>query len=1387
MRLYKKILLPILCLACSICAALGAVACGEDQEHTVTYVYGNGEADVQRTVEDGALAVEPKDPEWEGYLFDGWFLEEELYDFSTPVHSDITLEAEWTLDVPEGQLSVTWKVPSDGSDAYEYRFDGTKPVAVDYGTEVSFRVWTSPYYVGTPVVTAGETVLTADADGKYTFAVTDNVEVSVGGLTPDTIRIEGLGTESNPYIITRPSQLEKITSDINNPANAKFNSAHIRLDADLDLKGVTVNPIGDTLNDAHFEGYFDGNGHSVSNFKINEETGIVGFFGYLVQGVVANLTVNTDLYLEMLDEQNYIVGGIVSYNMGGDIVGCNFNGDITAELSYEAPAVYLGGISGFVQGYGTDISATVSYCNVNATVNSVGTQSLFTTGGIVGASVGTAESAPVETYNCTFNGTITGKTVLAGGIVGYLREYSAVANAFSTGEVKAQSSDADVLAAAGGIVGLAENETAVSFSLTTAESSAAGSQLGMENITSGKIIGGKYKDGTELVDRLTSVDGKTALEYNCYHSGTGSVQKGGTTYDLSDFADVKALFNWTDDEWTFEGGVPVAVYEEEAAIAYTVSVSFSGETVTREGHDGEPLSLTNDEIEMQGGYIPVNWIYGGSGMNTFIADSGNVSFGYFLDAECTQRIPSAMLLTQDTQIYVGFADYNEVVGEYHAIMTSTEDHNVVFILDNNGMATMELDGMIAYYMYVYDGEKVLIRGAYLANLIYNNTAGMGAFETDFYFRPAQDGEAFADSNEFRMYDNVFYIKENVHEITQEIKFYRPTAAYGEWYQPDGRTVQFFANGTGYSESTVGMQQVFTYDCEENTVTIYYGSQTLTVTISEDGKSMTNASGATLFSTVNKFDEFGGTWETEYGRNVTVSFDGKGVATYGGQTYDYTVQDGVLSFNGITVRYNEDELLELTENGVTSVFGREGSFMGTWVETMLDYEVEFYGIGKDGYGFGYDSNGVDFTYTATSYAEAGGEVGWELVFYYRTVSYGYAYLMPSTVDDSVFLAGAVYTESVGALYDMYNLSYVDEFIGSWNAEDGSSLAFNGNGGYNVNYNGAEGVWIVEGEVMHVSGTTVTEARYYFSRETGLATFTLNGVDYTATLGNGTITVTPKNGTPIVYKQPDTFGGIMFQGENALLGFNGKSNVGLGKAQLSLNGADLVEYDYVLNEEETQATLSQGGTAVYTATINEETFLLDLATAQGQQVAHLGYYSSMAEKVYIAGANGAVELKIDGYFGLDGYATGTFGGVEIGLVYIDENNAVIYEDGILSYVLVYQDENNVALFYATGELLAVLCVADGWGGTYEAENGDSISIDGRSLVIDGYYASANVVIGDETYSFVYEQDGDELIIYELDRSGESDELIPRYSVSRINSSGAIAYEGTNGTIYVTEIEE
>ena len=65
---------------------------------TVTYAYGAlGGSYATQIVQKGEAATRPDDPTKSGYIFAGWYLGEDAYDFTEAVRANLTLTAQWTV------------------------------------------------------------------------------------------------------------------------------------------------------------------------------------------------------------------------------------------------------------------------------------------------------------------------------------------------------------------------------------------------------------------------------------------------------------------------------------------------------------------------------------------------------------------------------------------------------------------------------------------------------------------------------------------------------------------------------------------------------------------------------------------------------------------------------------------------------------------------------------------------------------------------------------------------------------------------------------------------------------------------------------------------------------------------------------------------------------------------------------------------------------------------------------------------------------------------------------------------------------------------------------------------------------------------------------------
>ena len=168
--------------------------------YTVTFNSNGGSAVQSQTVESGNVATAPADPVKNGFSFKGWYLGGALYDFATPVTSNIALTASWqentapvvnrtvVFNVDGGSVSVPNMTVETGTSitlpAYTgvkegYAFNGWSFNSTTYQpgqafsvtSDVTFKaVWRST----APVVS--EITVTFNVDGGSKSVATVNIQ-----------------------------------------------------------------------------------------------------------------------------------------------------------------------------------------------------------------------------------------------------------------------------------------------------------------------------------------------------------------------------------------------------------------------------------------------------------------------------------------------------------------------------------------------------------------------------------------------------------------------------------------------------------------------------------------------------------------------------------------------------------------------------------------------------------------------------------------------------------------------------------------------------------------------------------------------------------------------------------------------------------------------------------------------------------------------------------------------------------------------------------------------------------------------------------------------------------------------------------------------------------
>ena len=96
MKKYLLILLSlaILCFAFTSCEYLSKE---NDNNVTISFDTDGGSTVEAQSVTKGETVIEPKDPTKEGYIFDGWYVNDSKWDFNTEVSENVTLKAKWIV------------------------------------------------------------------------------------------------------------------------------------------------------------------------------------------------------------------------------------------------------------------------------------------------------------------------------------------------------------------------------------------------------------------------------------------------------------------------------------------------------------------------------------------------------------------------------------------------------------------------------------------------------------------------------------------------------------------------------------------------------------------------------------------------------------------------------------------------------------------------------------------------------------------------------------------------------------------------------------------------------------------------------------------------------------------------------------------------------------------------------------------------------------------------------------------------------------------------------------------------------------------------------------------------------------------------------------------
>ena len=1251
-------------------------------------------------------------------------------------------------------------------------YDTDTKIEVEHGDEIVFDLKISVYYdieAGYEVM-ANTTIISPQSDGHYHVTIEDDITISVAKLVQDKAfiaRKEGSGTKDDPYRLSRPIDLYEMAMRINDEFyTGLFSNDYYELEADIDLDGEQLFVIGDgNTGYSYFGGHFDGKGHTISNYYIvdtrieQEEFNPlyltnVGLFGYVMPGanrapVIKNLkldnfriTANANRTAVDLEDYTLCVGALAGATYGAQITNVSAtNGRIQVTGGKDRGA-YVGGLIGqqFAE-FGSDTanykfdSAVIScMTDVDISTSPDPTSYVYATGGISGALIVGDEHYTAYILNSYSKGDVEGGQN-AGGIVGYAYNHSAVANCYSTGRVRSiitLSSD-DYLesvyyATAGGIVGYAEYSSVISNSFSMGDVSAKSTKTGAKYTRSSGTVGA-WDDNSAL----TNADSLLPTFKNLYGNCDSTIT-------------VNAAFinglGWSDKDWIISSGLP-KLNPDAAKPSITVNFSTDNQSVSL-----NPVTL--DAYKSLAGW-------GVDGVIEEFVGSGTCrSYGYFFDAELEHKVPRSFVITSDTTLYVGYADYTQVTGIYY--LGDSVREVITLELTDDGKAVYRDGALNQTGYYSWDGETLIIYYSVLGvltDLEFNSDLIEYYFGSYYIFTGKIEGDVLSiyggdiDEIEFSAQGpyytgNVIYLFDDPLHAYKKVDGFQ----YGSYYFGSGEYT-FFGNRTGIYISG-GDEKIFTYQFGDNKLTLTFDGGTEEATV--DGNGYVTA---VKTDSVTPFDEFKGTWEKSYETDKKYTFDGKNKWTYNGygttDTGSYSVDGGVLNAGSFTAKI-VDGLLVITSGGKEVTYYREGSFTGQWYFNGVSSQgfeiavgITFGGIDEKGYGTALVEYSTGTQYEVTYEYSVENDTKFVLLFHEDLV---FGELVYS--DTNLTLVGKF--DGQTARFTAY-----DALIGKWvtDSTDITSLEFNGGGFYNGIYeldgDRVTGSMSVKGTVRVNGGSRVN---YTLNRTTQTGSFTYNSVVYSISYNEttGLVDVTPDGGSVFHLALPDSWSGRELKdGAGNIYTFDGRGGLPDG-GKISVSNGD--SYNYKISDGDITVT---GGTFAKGIHDGHSVFVL---TVSGDSK-YLTYNTPFIGEWVVGGVSGTLTI---GEIYADDTATASYtlykkSAIELNLTYNADENYLTYEvDNTVYSITISKVGSNYQLSFE-GVNGSVACIpealTDEMKGKVFFVLGENGNPDGREIVFDGLgeYTYANgtaVVLGangvvEETFIYRRNTYGDWTLIY------------------------------------------
>ena len=352
-------------------------------------------------------------------------------------------------------------------------------------------------------VTSSEGMFTGCTSLKGVIAFDENHvdKTYANGEGYFTKQPDGEGTQASPYLIGTITDLVWFRNHVNE-GNLE---ACAKLTADIDMstachpagdgvEELSWTPISDENKNINWRGFFDGDGHTISNLYINSQSSYQGLFGYIsglsypenVRSAIKNVVFEN---VNVKGTSNFY-GALAGYAYTFDIIGVTVNSGTIEAVSNR------GGIIGYAGN--SNLKSCVNRASVTGTGSGIG--------GICGELNSTLVS------QCANYGNVEGYTQI-GGIAGEISKNTTIENSITVGDIASSHYKA------GWVVGqVFENATLTISGVVAFNSDAQMTSMGEEATTKNAIY--EILDGGSVTGECTGYtanqlkSGETVIQLN---------------------------------------------------------------------------------------------------------------------------------------------------------------------------------------------------------------------------------------------------------------------------------------------------------------------------------------------------------------------------------------------------------------------------------------------------------------------------------------------------------------------------------------------------------------------------------------------------------------------------------------------------------------------------------------------------------------------------------------------------------------------------------------------------------------------------------------------------------------------------------------------------------